>query len=117
MKASAVVPLKGCHLYRGYYTRGLNHNVPLIGGEGQEGIHPGELVEYTPTRVTAAHPKYRPGVSARRTLELKDGRLLDTVRVERTTPATGALGLALHLQGRIRFPQRTTDHGPRHRIL
>lgn len=99
---SGVAPY-GSPLYRGYYTRGLNHNVPLIGGEGQEGIHPGELVEYTPTRVTAAQPKYRPGVSTRRTLELKDGRLRDTVEVDRQAPATGALGLALHLQGRIRF--------------
>lgn len=92
----------GSPLYRGYYTRGLNHNVPLVGGEGQEGIHPGELLGFEPARVSAAQPVYRKGVQARRTLKIESGALVDTVEVVRSAPATGALGLALHLQGVVR---------------
>ena len=44
----------GSPLHRGYYTRGLAHNVPLVNGLGQEGHAPGEMLEFGPARVRAA---------------------------------------------------------------
>jgi hypothetical protein len=58
----------GSPLHRGYYTRALNHNVPLVNGEGQESHHPGELLAFSaaPARVAAAQPKYRSNARASR---------------------------------------------------
>ncbi|PTX98954.1 heparinase II/III family protein [Opitutus sp. ER46] len=94
----------GSPLYRGYYTRGLCHNVPLIDGEGQEPPQRGELLAYsaTPVRVSAAQPHYTRNAGAGRALEIKDDALVDTVTVE--TRAPRRLGLALHVQGRAQLP-------------
>lgn len=93
----------GSPLHRGYYTRGLAHNVPLIDGEGQEGHDRGEVLEFSPTRVRATQPKYRPGVSAGRELAIEGGVLRDTVTVE-CADGPRRLGLALHLQGKTQLP-------------
>ncbi|AHF91306.1 heparinase [Opitutaceae bacterium TAV5] len=97
----------GSPLYRGYYTRGLCHNVPLVNGEGQTPADPGKLLLFDPARaiVIAAQPRYRPDASAARTLRIDgegaDARLVDEVTVALTDPLTpdACLGLALHLQG------------------
>ncbi|MCX8090052.1 MAG: heparinase II/III family protein [Verrucomicrobiae bacterium] len=106
-------------LHRDYFSQGLNHNVPLINGEGQEqppkGRKPdpftetraGRMLEFStqPPRMTAEQAVYRRGVRAARTLAIEGATLRDRVEVtseNRTTPQ--ALGLALHLQGKVRLP-------------
>lgn len=94
----------GSPLHRGYYTRGLAHNVPLVDGEGQEGHDRGELLAFAPDRVRAAQPRYRPGVRAERELAIEGAALRDTVTVACST-GPRRLGLAFHLQGRTRLPE------------
>ncbi len=110
----------GSPLHRNYYIQGLCHNVPLINGEGQEqppkGRRPdpfvktrrGELVEFSvdPPRVTSTHGTYRRDVKAQRTLAIEGDRLVDVVTVESTTGKPQKLGLALHVQGKIRLPKQ-----------
>ncbi len=95
----------GSPLHKGYYTRGLNHNVPLVNGEGQEGHDAGQLLSYgaSPAQVSVAQPKYRPEARASRTIAIEGDALIDTANVESTQGAQ-RLGLALHLQGRVRLP-------------
>ena len=95
----------GSPLHRGYYTRGLNHNVPLVNGEGQVPAEPGVLESYSaqPARVAVAQPKYRIDARAGRTLAIEGDTLVDRATVE-TTTAPQQLGLALHLQGKVRLP-------------
>jgi hypothetical protein len=94
----------GSPLYRGYYQRGLNHNVPLVNGEGQEPIDAGKLLSYSSTSATAAQPNYRKNARAQRQLTIDGDRLTDTATVEATGPTAAKLGLALHLQGKVRLP-------------
>ena len=94
----------GSPLYKGYYQRGLNHNVPLLNGEGQEPISPGELLAFTPTTVSAAQPNYRKDARARRTLAIDGNRLVDTATIEATASTPQKLGLAVQLQGKVRLP-------------
>ncbi|AHF91736.1 heparinase [Opitutaceae bacterium TAV5] len=101
-------------LHRDYFKRGLTHNVPLINGEGQQPWKPGELREFDAARgvMTAEQPDYRNGALARRTLRIEGARLIDeaTVRLKKDGrdgkdgKAGGALGLALHLQGKVTLP-------------
>jgi hypothetical protein len=95
----------GSPLYRGYYTRGLNHNVPLVNGEGQTPPQAGELVSYSeqPARLSIAQPKYREDARAERTLSIVNDVLSDTTTLE-TTTGPQRLGLALHVQGKVRLP-------------
>lgn len=109
----------GSDLHKNYYLRGLNHNVPLINGEGQEqppkGRKPdpfaetrwGELREFSvkPARVSAAHPVYRSDASSQRSLAIEGDRLTDTVSVESHVGERQKLGLSLHLQGKVRLPE------------
>jgi hypothetical protein len=95
----------GSPLYRGYYQRGLNHNVPLVNGEGQEPIDRGALLAFSPTNVAAAQPRYRKDASARRALVIDGDRLIDTATVETVGSEPQRLGLALHLQGSVRLPE------------
>lgn len=105
-------------LHRDYFSQGLNHNVPLIGGEGQEqppkGRKPdpftetraGRMLEFStaPARMTAEQAVYRRGVRVTRTLAIEGDTLRDTVVVSCQAAAPQALGLALHLQGKVRLP-------------
>ena len=113
----------GSPLHLGYHTRGLAENDPLVDGEGEylgpigerrewiiEIINPhwpmrGRLLGYSenPAWVSAAQPQYRPDASARRTLEIKGNRLVVTTAIE-TTGGEHKLGLALHLQGKVKLP-------------
>lgn len=95
----------GSPLHRGYYTRALNHNVPLVNGEGQESHHPGELVSFSaqPARVAAAQPQYRSNAKASRELAIDGDTLVDVAQVE-SVKGSARLGLALHVQGRVRLP-------------
>jgi hypothetical protein len=100
----------GSPLYRGYYTRGLDQNVPLIRGEGEEDMpQPGELLSYSaaPARVSAAQPHYRKDSRATRTLAIEGDALVDTATLE-STKGPLPLGLALHVQGKVRLPESFT---------
>ncbi|MCF7669322.1 MAG: heparinase II/III family protein [Verrucomicrobia bacterium] len=93
----------GSPMHRGYYTRGLNHNVPLVNGDGQHGWAPGRLVVFDAdtVRVVAEQPEYQPHVSAERELQIEGGRLIDTVRVrvDERYEGTPDIGLVVHVQG------------------
>ena len=95
----------GSPLHKDYYTRGLNHNVPLVAGEGEEAPpEKGTLISFEPTKVTAAQPAYRKKAKATRTLEIKGDMLVDVATIESTGAAVQPLGLALHLQGTVQLP-------------
>jgi oligo-alginate lyase len=98
----------GSPMASGYYRQGLNHNVPLFGGEGQKSWNQGVLLRFDADAaiMSAAQPEYRPGVSASRTLRIEGDALVDEVTL---SPASDAepnktRGLALHLQGKPRLP-------------
>lgn len=95
----------GSPMYRGYYTRGLNHNVPLINGEGEVPPQRGELITYSaePGTVAAAQPNYRDDARARRALHIAGNTLTDTATIE-SKKGPQKLGLALHLQGKVALP-------------
>jgi hypothetical protein len=95
----------GSPLHRDYYTRGLNHNVPLLNGEGEEPPQPGRLLAFSPDSVSAEQPRYRTDAIARRTLAIAGDRLIDTAEITASQPRPQRLGLALHLQGRVRLPE------------
>lgn len=98
----------GSPMHRDYYTKGLCHNVPLVDGAGQERWQRGELISFDPAagRVTARQPDYRRGAAVTRELVLTAERFVDTVTLETKGAAAQPrkLGLALHLQGRVRLP-------------
>jgi len=95
----------GSPLHKNYYTHGLNHNVPLVNGEGQAPSDPGVLESYSaePARIVVAQPRYRIDARAGRTLAIEGDVLVDRATVE-STVAPQQLGLALHLQGKVRLP-------------
>ena len=100
----------GSPMSGGYYRLGLNHNVPLVGGEGERPWKPGSLLLFDAAKaiMSAAQPEYRDDASARRTLRIEGDTLIDEVTVTLTGDAAGAgpvpkLGLALHLQGKPRL--------------
>ncbi|EIP98251.1 Heparinase II/III-like protein [Opitutaceae bacterium TAV1] len=99
----------GSKLTGDYYRRGLNHNVPLINGEGQKPWHPGKLLAFDPApgraAVSAIQPQYRPDAAARRTLRIEGNRLVDEATITLASKVDPArLGLALHLQGTPQLP-------------
>ncbi len=96
----------GSPLHRDYYTRGLNHNVPLVNGEGQAPSDPGVLRHFSasPARLEVAQPNYRIDARAARTLAIEGDTLVDEATVE-TTVAPQRLGWALHLQGKVALPE------------
>lgn len=93
----------GSPLHRDYYREGLNHNVPLIDGHGEQPPQRGRLTVFDAASgvMTAEQPDYQPGVSVARTLRIDGERLTDQVAVTCADGRTHALGLVLHLQGRI----------------
>ncbi|HKB89631.1 MAG TPA: heparinase II/III family protein, partial [Opitutaceae bacterium] len=95
----------GSPLHKNYYTQGLNHNVPLINGEGEVPPQYGQLQAYSthPAHVAAAEPGYRPDAKARRELAIDGTKLIDTATIESST-GPQKLGIALHLQGKVRLP-------------
>jgi hypothetical protein len=100
----------GSALYRGYYTRGLDHNLPLIGGEGEEDMpQRGELLAYSesPARVAAAQPHFRKDARAQRSLSIDGDALVDTTTIE-STAGPKVLGSALHVQGKAKLPESFT---------
>jgi hypothetical protein len=108
----------GSPLHSEYYIQGLNHNVPLVNGEGQEqppkGRKPdpftetraGQLIEFSPdpARISAAHPVYRHDARAQRTLTIVGNKLIDVAQIESTAGKPQQLGLVLHLQGTVHLP-------------
>lgn len=95
----------GSPLHRNFYRTGAAHNVPLIGGEGQDRWRPGELLHFAGDRVRARQPVYRPGVSATRELRIDGKALVDTLTLELAPGANQTrLGSVLHLQGKIEVP-------------
>jgi hypothetical protein len=125
----------GAQSTKWYYRRGLNHNVPLIDGEGQRAWAPGELVRFDAEAgvMEAAQPFYWPpgntrmppwgwetapeslrsgtGAGARRSLRIEGDALVEETGVALAAAGvTARLGLALHLQGQV-LPVQTRD-GP-----
>ena len=96
----------GSPFHKEYYTRGLNHNVPLIGGQGEVPPKPGRLLEFSAetARVSAAQPDYGPNAAAERTLAIEGGRLVDTAKIQTKDGSVQELGLSLHVQGTVRLP-------------
>jgi hypothetical protein len=96
----------GSPFHKEYFTRGLNHNVPLIGGEGEVPPKPGRLLEFSadPARVSAAQPDYRPDAAAERALAIVGNRLVDVATIRVRNGTVQALGLSLHVQGKVRLP-------------
>ena len=100
----------GSPLHGEYYTRGLNHNVPLIDGEGQDARPQAGVVDSfteSPAQVAVSLPGYRPDVSVSRTLRIDGDRLIDaaTIRCTGGNPPPRKLGVALHLQGKVVLPE------------
>ncbi|MFT3780665.1 MAG: heparinase II/III family protein [Nibricoccus sp.] len=96
----------GSPYHKEYYSKGLNHNVPLVNGEGSVPPQPGELLEFSAEKghVAAAQPKYRPDATAKRSLQIDGERLIDVATVHSNSKSPQALGLALHLQGHATLP-------------
>lgn len=108
----------GSPLHKHYYTQGLNHNVPLINGEGQEqppkGRKPdpftetraGQLLEFSinPPKVSAAHPVYRRDATATRELRIEGDRLVDVASITALSSEPQQLGLVLQVQGKVELP-------------
>ncbi|EIQ01460.1 Heparinase II/III-like protein [Opitutaceae bacterium TAV1] len=117
-----------------YYRRGLNHNVPLIDGEGQRTWDPGKLVRFDPEAgvVEAGQSRYwlagntrmppwgwenapeslrsGTGVKADRRLHIDGEALVEETGVALTDPSvTARLGLSLHLQGKMRPSQAESE--------
>jgi oligo-alginate lyase len=98
----------GSPLHKFYYTKGLNHNVPLVNGEGEDNPpQRGELLEYSAEKgfLAAAQPAYRRDARARRSLSIDGEKLVDTVVVECSSADPQKLGLTLHLQGSVQLPR------------
>jgi hypothetical protein len=100
----------GSPLHKGYYKRGLNHNVPLVDGEGEAAVPQyGVLQGFSAARVSAAVPAYRDGVSAERTLRIDGNKLIDVATLKAADGAPRKLGLALHLEGAVKLPPSFRD--------
>ncbi len=96
----------GSPFHRDYFSKGLNHNVPLVNGEAEVPPQPGVLEEFSVERgrMAAAQPKYRPGITAERALVIKGDQLTDVATVRSSLAAPQTLGLALHVQGKVKLP-------------
>lgn len=99
----------GSPLHREFYTRGHAHNVVLIDGEGQQRWAPGELLAFDPARVAARQPQYRENVAVERDLRIAGDVVEDRVKVETRDQRKHRIGLALHVQGRVRLPEGFRD--------
>ena len=99
----------GSPLHREFYTRGHAHNVVLIDGEGQQRWAPGELLAFDPARVAARQPQYRENASVERDLRITGDVVEDRVKVETRDQREHRIGLALHVQGRVRLPEGFRD--------
>ncbi|QYY34501.1 heparinase II/III family protein [Ruficoccus sp. ZRK36] len=93
----------GSPMSNGYYRRGLTHNIPLVGGEGQQPWKRGTLTDFDAEAGTmsARQSWYRDGVEAERSLSLDGDTLIDSVVIKVSEAAAEGkpLGLALHLEG------------------
>ena len=95
----------GSPLHKNYYTRGANHNVPLVNGEGEETPpQTGVATDFSSDHISVEQPHYRRDARAVRTLSIADDRLVDTATIEGTAKSPQKLGLTLHLQGKARLP-------------
>lgn len=111
----------GSPLYKGYYTRGANHNVPLVDGEGEETPpEEGQLLSFSasPATVAASQPGYRKDARAQRSLAIDGNKLIDTASIETVDGQKKTLGLTLHVQGKVKLPasfqaaEKFADHRP-----
>lgn len=98
----------GSPLHKGYYGRGLCHNVPLIDGEGAYTLpQKGVLDEYSdsPAKIKVTYPEYRPGVTTSRIITLDNDTLTDLTTVKIKDGSTHKIGLSLHFQGKVSLPR------------
>lgn len=97
----------GSPFHSEYYTRGLNHNMPLVNGEGQKPPHLGELLVFDADggEVAASQPDYIPGrAAATRRLRIEGDALVEETSLNVGGGNPARLGLSLHLQGEPRLP-------------
>ena len=100
----------GSPLSSGFYRLGVCANVPLVDGLGEEGWHPGRLVQFSATSVTANQLDYRKNAEAARTLTIDGNQLTDTATVRALDQKNHALGFVLNLQGKVRLPEAFSDN-------
>lgn len=96
----------GSPFHKDYYTQGLNHNVPLIAGTGETAPQAGKLLTFSAgdALVAAEQPQYNKNSTARRTLQVDGDRLTDSATIATRDGSVQPLGLALHVQGKVRLP-------------
>lgn len=97
----------GSPFHKDYYTKGLNHNVPLLNGEGETPPQAGKLLEFSAekARVSASQPNYRAGATAGRTLAIEGERLTDTATIRSTTGAPNCSASRCTCRGRSACPR------------
>ena len=107
----------GSPMHRGYFTRGLAQNVPLLNGEGSqkpmlegnplEVPQRGKLLKFDPVAavMAAAQPEYQENAGAQRTLRIEGNRLIDEVTLTSHAEEPQKIGLALHVQGAVERPE------------
>lgn len=92
----------GSPLYHGFFQRAAAQNVPLAGGDGEDPVpSAGGVTAFSAaaSSATVEHVNYRPGVTARRELNLEPGRLVDRVTLESATPTE--LGFVFNFDCRV----------------
>ena len=100
----------GSLYHKEYFTLGLNHNVPLIDGNGEVPPQKGHLLKYSAEEGTmiAMQPKYRSNAIAGRTLAITGGSLVDVAQIKSRDGTPHALGLAFHIEGKADLPSQFT---------
>ena len=95
----------GSPMHKGYYTRGADHNVPLVDGEGEVPPELGKVLSYSadPAEIEAAVPKYRPDSEASRELHFDGESLVDVAKIKTTDGKDHVLGLTFSPQGKAKL--------------
>ncbi|WP_454146196.1 heparinase II/III domain-containing protein [Methylocaldum sp. MU1018] len=89
----------GSPLHREYFRRAVAHNVPLVGGDGQEPWpSAGQVDLFDPdgAGVAVSHPEYRRKVTASRKLAVDRDEFVDEIRMTRKDRSPKALGFVLN---------------------
>lgn len=99
----------GSKLHKGYFQRGLNHNVPLINGEGMSPIlQYGNLVSFRSDQIEVSLPEFRPDASANRKISIVNNSMVDELSVSLKGDQPKNIGMMLHLQGHVKLNNNFT---------
>ena len=94
----------GSKLHKGYYQRGINHNIPLINGEGMSPLlQYGHLISYRSDQIEVSLPEFRPDASANRKISIVDNSMVDELSVSLKGDQPKNIGMMLHLQGHVKL--------------